>query len=319
MKMLKAKEQYENRMSGPGFQRPATQKAIRKVIYPDSDGKRMSDDTRQFGWIVKIKENLERVFHDNPDVFIAGDLLWYPEEGNNKIRTAPDVMVAFGRPKGRRGSYRLWEENHIPPQVVFEILSHKNRHVALEKKFQFYQKYGVEEYYIYDSKRVRLSGWRRTEKILIPIANMNGWISPLLKIRFEIASDDLTIYCPDGTRFVSIVELDQIIKANYRRAEKAKEERQMAEAENQKAGTERQRAETERQRAEAEHQRAATGRQRAEAEHQRAATERQRAATERQRAETERQRAKSEHQRADAECREKERLAAKLRELGIEI
>ena len=172
-------------------------------------------------------------------------------------------MVVFGRPKGRRGSYRLWEENHIPPQVVFEILSHKNRHVALEKKFQFYQKYGVEEYYIYDSKRVRLSGWRRTEKILIPIANMNGWISPLLKIRFEIASDDLTIYCPDGTRFVSIVELDQIIKANYRRAEKAKEERQMAEAENQKAGTERQRAETERQRAEAEHQRAATGRQRA--------------------------------------------------------
>ncbi len=195
MKMLKAKEQYENRMQGPGFQRPATPKAIRKIIYPDRDGKRMSDDTRQFEWIVKIKENLERVFHDNPDVFIAGDLLWYPEEGNNKIRIAPDAMVVFGRPKGRRGSYRLWEENHIPPQVVFEILSHKNRHVALEKKFQFYQKYGVEEYYIYDSNRVRLSGWRRNEKILIPIANMNGWTSPLLKIRFELASDDLST-CP---------------------------------------------------------------------------------------------------------------------------
>jgi hypothetical protein len=179
-------------------------------------------------------------------------------------------MVVFGRPKGRRGSYRLWEENHIPPQVVFEILSHKNRHVELEKKFQFYQKYGVEEYYIYDSNQVRLNGWKRTEKVLIPITNMNGWTSPLLKIRFELALDDLTIYCPDGTRFVSLFELDQIVKASYRRAEKAKEERQMAEAENQKAKNERQRAD-------------------------------------------------AEHQRADAECREKERLAAKLRELGIEI
>jgi hypothetical protein len=214
-------------------------------------------------------------------------------------------MVVFGRPKGRRGSYRLWEENHIPPQVVFEILSHKNRHVALEKKFQFYQKYGVEEYYIYDSNRVRLSGWMRTEKILIPIANMNGWTSPLLKIRFELASDDLTIYCPDGTRFVSLFELDQIAKASYRRAE----------AEHQRA----EKAKEEHQMAEAEHQKAITERQRAEAEHQRAITERQRAEAEYQRAKSESRKVTMERERADAECREKERLAAKLCELGIEI
>ena len=35
-------------------------------------------------------------------------------------------MVVFGRPKGRRGSYRQWEEDNIPPQVVFEILSPGN-------------------------------------------------------------------------------------------------------------------------------------------------------------------------------------------------
>jgi hypothetical protein len=55
---------------------------------------------------VTIKENLELVFADNPEVFVAGDLLWYPVEGNNKLRIAPDVMVAFGRPKGDRGSPR---------------------------------------------------------------------------------------------------------------------------------------------------------------------------------------------------------------------
>ncbi|WP_448562404.1 hypothetical protein [Trichothermofontia sp.] len=35
-------------------------------------------------------------------------------------------MVVFGRPKGRRGPYRQWQEAQIPPQVVFEVLSPSN-------------------------------------------------------------------------------------------------------------------------------------------------------------------------------------------------
>ena len=30
--------------------------------YPDSDGQPMADNTKQFRWIVVIKENLERLF-----------------------------------------------------------------------------------------------------------------------------------------------------------------------------------------------------------------------------------------------------------------
>src|SRR5262249_57937537 len=74
-----------------------------EVEYPDCDGEPMSDNTLQFEWIVTIKEGLEAVFRDDPDVFVAGDLLWYPIEGDNKTRAAPDAMVAFGRPKGYRG------------------------------------------------------------------------------------------------------------------------------------------------------------------------------------------------------------------------
>lgn len=59
-------------------------------------------------------------------VFVAGDLLWYPVEGNPKITQAPDVMVIFGVPKGDQGAYKQWEENNIAPQVVFEILSPSN-------------------------------------------------------------------------------------------------------------------------------------------------------------------------------------------------
>jgi Uma2 family endonuclease len=85
-----------------------------EIIYPDSDGNPMSDNTKQYEWIVKIKENLEILFAPNDDVFIAGDLLWYPVEGSVKTRQAPDVMVVFGRPKGDRGSYKQWQENNIP-------------------------------------------------------------------------------------------------------------------------------------------------------------------------------------------------------------
>lgn len=45
------------------------------VIYPNSDRQPMAENTRQFRWIVVIKENLEWLFADDPTVFIAGDLL----------------------------------------------------------------------------------------------------------------------------------------------------------------------------------------------------------------------------------------------------
>jgi Uma2 family endonuclease len=96
------------------------------IIYPDSDGQPMADNTKQYRWIVMLKENLEIFLAEVLDVFIAGDLRWYPIEGDNTTRLAPDVMVVFGRPKGDRGSYQQWKEQNIAPQVVFEILSPSN-------------------------------------------------------------------------------------------------------------------------------------------------------------------------------------------------
>jgi hypothetical protein len=92
---------------GRSEQQPEKQRAVarKEIIYTESDGKPMADNTKQFEWIVKIKEGLEILFNDAPDVFVAGDFFWYPVEGNNKIRVAPDAMVVFGRPKGHRGSY----------------------------------------------------------------------------------------------------------------------------------------------------------------------------------------------------------------------
>ena len=209
------------------------------VIYPDSDGKPMADNTKQFRWIVVIQQNLEWLFADNPNVFVAGDLLWYPTEGDNKKRTAPDVMVVLGRPKGDRGSYRQWEEENIAPQIVFEILSPGNRRAEMNRKLLFYDRFGVEEYYLYDPEKNKLSGWLRREGFLDVIETMADWVSPQLQIKFDISGDELQIFRPDGQKFLSYVEISQ----------KAEEESQRAENERRKAENERQRAENERQRA----------------------------------------------------------------------
>jgi Uma2 family endonuclease len=182
---------------------------VPEVIYPDSDGQPMADNTKQFRWIVTIKENLEILFANDPEVFVAGDLLWYPVEGNNKVRQAPDVMVVFGRPKGDRGSYRQWLEADIAPQVVFEILSPGNTAREMTRKAMFYQRYGVEEYYLYDPDHEELSGWQWQSGQVTEISNMQGWVSPRLGVRFEPAEDGLKIYTPQGTPFLTPVELAQ--------------------------------------------------------------------------------------------------------------
>jgi Uma2 family endonuclease len=71
-----------------------------EVIYPDSDGKPRANNTKQLRWILVIQKNLDRLFADDPNVFVAGDLFWYPVEGKPNIVNAPDVMVVLGRPKG---------------------------------------------------------------------------------------------------------------------------------------------------------------------------------------------------------------------------
>ncbi|MGB7060330.1 MAG: Uma2 family endonuclease, partial [Geitlerinemataceae cyanobacterium] len=190
------------------------------IIYPDSDGQPMSDNTKQFRWIVLIKENLEILFANDPNVFVAGDLLWYPVQGENKIRQAPDVMVVFDRPKGDRGSYKQWEEDNIAPQVVFEILSPGNRAGKMAEKLLFYQRYGVEEYYIYDPDDNELVGLSRSGDWLERIETIDSWVSPRLGIRFAL-TETLEIYRSDKERFLTSVELAQLREQEKQRAEEA--------------------------------------------------------------------------------------------------
>lgn len=187
---------------------PPAKPVVQPIIYPESDGKPMADNSKQFRYITTIEGNLEILLEENENVFIAGDMLWYPVEDHSEIAQAPDVMVAFGRPKGDRGSYLQWQEGNIPPQVVFEIWSRGNRKGEMDNKFAFYERYGVEEYYLYDPERGRLRGWLTDgHGRLQPITPINGWRSPRLGIRFEMVGRELQLYYPDGSPFLTFLEL----------------------------------------------------------------------------------------------------------------
>ncbi|QJW94880.1 hypothetical protein [Frigoriglobus tundricola] len=83
------------------------------VHYPDDDGLPMPDNSWQFNWssrpvarraglhgrsnwIMLLYANLDAQYRNDPNVFVAGNPLIYPVEGDNKTRQAPDVYVAFG-------------------------------------------------------------------------------------------------------------------------------------------------------------------------------------------------------------------------------
>jgi Uma2 family endonuclease len=287
-----------------------------EIVYPEGDGKPMADNTKQFTWIVKIKENLEVLFKSNPDVFVAGDLFWYPVKGSNRTKLAPDTMVVFGRPKGQRGSYRQWEEDNIPPQVVFEILSPSNSKDEMTRKKLFYLKHGVEEYYVYDPDGISLEVSIRENNSFKEIENFATWTSPRLNIRFDMTGDELVIYYPDGSRFLSPVEL-----SNY-----AEQERFLKEQANHRAEQERLLKEQERFLKEQANQRAEQERLLKEQANQRAEQERLLKEQANQRAEQERFLKEQAHQRAEQERLLKEQeqlkyqtLLSQLKAKGIDI
>jgi Uma2 family endonuclease len=222
------------------------------VEYPESDGKPMADNTKQARWIVILFDNLLALFAEVADVFIAADILWYPVEGEPDIRIAPDVLVAFGRPKGDRGSYKQWEEGGIAPQVVFEILSPGNDPFEMGDKLDFYDRYGVEEYYLYDPDRNRLAVYRRQGEVLRRVYPVENFMSPRLKVRFRLTAPEMTVFRPDGRPFVMFDQLeaervrveearrqaveraeqaDKRAEQADKRAEQAEEGRRQAEAE----------------------------------------------------------------------------------------
>lgn len=206
-----------------------------EILYPESDGKPMAENTMHFQWITTIQGGLDALFADKADVFVAGDLLWYPVQGRPFLSVAPDIMVAFGRPKGERGSYEQWKEENIAPQVVMEILSKGNTAGEMADKLIFYQTYGVQEYYLYDFRRNKMYVSLRSGDALITQQIESDFVSPILGVRFDMSGEELQLFNPNNTSFLTYVEQDQQRKLALEQKEEAIQEENKAIKEKEKA------------------------------------------------------------------------------------
>jgi Uma2 family endonuclease len=106
--------------------------------------------------------------------------------------------------------------------VVFEILSPSNRLAEMMRKLDFYQRHGLEEYYIYDPDRIDFTVWTRSEDRLVLADKSEEWTSQRLGIRFLMAPD-LIIYHPNGEPFLSLTESTERRRSAEQRADSAEQ------------------------------------------------------------------------------------------------
>ena len=122
------------------------------VEYPDSDGKPLPDSDFQLDDLTYARDRLRIYYYDQcgrDDVYVAGNLFIYYQEGNRNAAVAPDIFVVLGVPNHKRRSYRLWDEGRVP-DFVLEITSSSTWEEDQGRKRELYRRLGVTEYWQYD-------------------------------------------------------------------------------------------------------------------------------------------------------------------------
>jgi Uma2 family endonuclease len=199
----------------------------KEITYPESDGNPIAENTLQFEWTALLHHGFSAMYADDPQVWVASDVLWYPIKGDNQARCAPDLLVAFGRPRRHRRSYEQWEEDNIAPQIVLEVTSSKERTRDLDLKFEFYRQHGVEEYYVYNVDTFDFSVWIKQEGALRPadFDHKDVFVSPRTGVQFFcVSGKPLVVFYPTGEPFQELTDekRERLIVA-YRLAEQARE------------------------------------------------------------------------------------------------
>ena len=176
-----------------------------EIDYPDSDGKPLAESDFQFDPLTYARNALRYYYRDRSDVYVAGNMLIYYEEGNVKARVAPDVFVVMGAAPYDRSSYLLWREPKGPDWVL-EVTSRSTRREDQGRKRELYRELGVTEYWQFDPTgdylAPRLQGSELVSGQYEGLAarktaagGLTMW-SRVLKLELRVQSDGLRFYDP---------------------------------------------------------------------------------------------------------------------------
>jgi Uma2 family endonuclease len=216
----------------------------REIVYPESDGKPMAETDVHRDEMADLIAMLKERYAGADDVYVSGNLLLYYEEGNPRACVAPDVIVVFGVPGGRRRTYKLWLER-VPPTVVIEVTSRKTKREDLRTKRELYAQLGVAEYYLYDPTAEYLypplQGFQlaRDEYAELPRAEGGGYHSPHLGLALGLVGGRLTLIdVVTGTRLLrpaeqsaALVQAEALALMERERADLQRQRAEAAEAE----------------------------------------------------------------------------------------
>ncbi len=205
------------------------------VYYPESDGEPMAETDTHIKLLIYLREALADYFRDEPNVYVAGTLFVYYQEGDPTKVVAPDVFVVKGVPKRDRRIYQVWKEDK-GPDVVFELTSQSTRREDLGPKKGIYEMLGVEEYFIFDPLgeylEPRLVGFRLAEWGYRRIEGEEPLVSRVLGLELRVEGDFLRLVDPaTGEKLLTPLEAQEA-----RRRAEAEVERLRAELARLRAG-----------------------------------------------------------------------------------
>ena len=136
---------------------------VAEARFPDSDGRFLPENDTQAEAILSVRYALTRHYSGVEDVYLAGNLFVYYDADDDAVSVAPDVFVVLGTARGRRTSYKVWEEGK-PPDFVLEVISPRSKDRDLVDKAGKYAAMGVREYFVFqpdpERRGYRLSGRR---------------------------------------------------------------------------------------------------------------------------------------------------------------
>ena len=120
------------------------------LVYPESDGEPMAESPKHQQVMIDCMDILRSHFRGFVDVYIAGNMLLYYEEGNPRKSVSPDVFMVRGLSKKDLRTYKTWEQPSTL-DFVLEVASPSTYAKDFnEKKAIYEQILRVKEYCIYD-------------------------------------------------------------------------------------------------------------------------------------------------------------------------
>ena len=177
-----------------------------QIEYPDEDGKPMAEGDVQCSYLTYARSALRLYFQNRSDVYVAGNLFIYYEQGNPESVVAPDVFVIFGVDNQDRRSYKTWEEQDKTPDFVLETTSKTTRTKDQGAKKGIYAFLGVREYFQYDPTgdylTPQLQGLRLVEGNYLPVPTntlADGTLSlpsEILGLELRVQSGEMRFYDP---------------------------------------------------------------------------------------------------------------------------